>query len=97
MLQLTGRVGIHFIAELEAPINKLLEENVKAIITANCSLPLTGKGVVNLILTDLALITVEKEGLVLREIAPDVDRSEVIEKTDATLIIAPDIKEMFSN
>ena len=27
MLQLTGRVGIHFIAELEAPINKLLEEN----------------------------------------------------------------------
>ena len=66
-------------------------------ILKDCTLPLTGKGVVDLILTDLALITVEKEGLVLREIAPGVDKSEVIEKTDTKLIISPDLKEMFSN
>ena len=61
----------------------------------NCTLPLTGKSVVNLILTDLALITVEKEGLVLRELAPGVDKNEVIEKTGATLTIDSNIKEMF--
>ena len=64
-------------------------------ILKDCTLPLTGKSVVNLILTDLALITVEKEGLVLRELAPGVDKNEVIEKTGATLIIDSNIKEMF--
>ena len=64
-------------------------------ILKNCTLPLTGKSVVNLILTDLALITVEKEGLVLRELAPGVDKNEVIEKTGATLTIDSNIKEMF--
>tara|TARA_B110000116_G_C16554531_1_gene454656 strand:- start:466 stop:765 length:300 start_codon:yes stop_codon:yes gene_type:complete len=66
-------------------------------ILKHCTLPLTGRGVVNIILTDLALIAVEKEGLILKEIAPGVEKSEVIEKTDATLIIAPDLKTMFSN
>ncbi len=66
-------------------------------ILKHCTLPLTGRGVVNMILTDLALITVEKEGLILKELAPGVEKSEVIEKTEATLIIAPDLKAMFSN
>jgi 3-oxoacid CoA-transferase subunit B len=58
-------------------------------------LPLTGRGVVNWIVTDLALIEyVEGTGLVLRERAPGVDVEEIVEKTDAELIIQGTIPEM---
>lgn len=63
-------------------------------ILKNCSLPLTGIGVVNLIITDLAVIQVTKEGLVLLEHAPDVTVDEVVEKTEASLTISKNIKEI---
>lgn len=61
-----------------------------------CSLPLTGRGVVDVIITDLALITVESGGLLLRELAPGVSEREVREKTAAPLRTAPDAREMFA-
>jgi 3-oxoacid CoA-transferase subunit B len=51
-----------------------------------CTLPLTGKGVVNSIMTDLAVIDVTPEGLVLRECAPGVSVDDVRKATAATLI-----------
>ena len=66
-------------------------------IVKTCSLPLTGKGVVNVIITDIAFISVEREGLLLREIAPGVSEREVLEKTEAPLRIASDLREMFAN
>ena len=65
-------------------------------IVEQCTLPLTGKAVVDLIVTDLALISVEKEGLLLRELAPGVDEDEVREKTAAPLRASPDLCEMFA-
>lgn len=65
-------------------------------IVKTCTLPLTGKGVVNVIITDIAFITVEPEGLLLREIAPGVSESEVMEKTEAPLRVASDLREMFA-
>ena len=64
-------------------------------IVEACTLPLTGKGVVDVIITDLAFITVESEGLLLRELAPGVSEREVREKTAAPLQVASDLCEMF--
>ena len=54
-------------------------------IVKNCTYPLTGIGCVNTIVTDIAVIDVEKDGLVLREIAPGWTPEEVQELTEASL------------
>ncbi len=59
----------------------------EAKIVERCSLPLTGAGVVHTIITELAVIDVTKDGLVLRELAQGVTAGEVVEKTGAKLII----------
>ena len=50
-------------------------------IVDNCSLPYTGKGVVQRIITDLCVLDVTPDGLVLVELAPGVDEAEVRAKT----------------
>ena len=65
-------------------------------ILNECSFPLTGKGVVDVIVTELALIFVEENGLVLKELAPGVSEDEVCGKTEAPLIISPELREMFT-
>jgi 3-oxoacid CoA-transferase subunit B len=62
-------------------------------ILKKCTLPLTGLRVVDTIVTDLGLIQVTKEGLVLKELAPGVSVEQVKAATEADLKVAPDIKE----
>ena len=52
-------------------------------ILPKCNLPLTGVGVVNLIITDLGVIEVTSAGLKLVELAPGVTKDELSEKTGA--------------
>ena len=63
-------------------------------ILNECALPLTGRCVVHRIITDLAVIDVTAEGLVLRELAPGVSAREIQEKTEPRLLIPSDIFEM---
>ena len=63
-------------------------------IVRECALPLTGRRVVHRIITDLAVIDVTDEGLVLREVAKGVSAREVQERTEPTLRVPPDLREM---
>jgi 3-oxoacid CoA-transferase subunit B len=59
-------------------------EDIK--IVEKCTLPLTGKGVVNVVITDLGVMEVTAQGLKLLELAPGVTREDIQAKTATKLI-----------
>jgi 3-oxoacid CoA-transferase subunit B len=60
-------------------------------ILEECALPLTGRGVVHQVITDLAVLDVTPDGLVLRELAPGVSAKDVQERTEPTLLVPHDV------
>lgn len=63
-------------------------------ILKECTYPLTAKECVNVIITDIAVIEVTKEGLLLKEVAPGWTVEEVQAVTEAELLVAGDLKEI---
>jgi 3-oxoacid CoA-transferase subunit B len=63
-------------------------------ILKECTLPLTGQSVVHDIVTELCWIRVTTEGLVLTEVAEGMDVVEVQARTDARLLVSPDLRVM---
>jgi 3-oxoacid CoA-transferase B subunit len=63
-------------------------------ILKKCTYPLTAKGKVNMIITDLAVMEVTSKGLLLKEIAPGITVEQLQSVTEAKLIIASDLKEI---
>ncbi|HOY01603.1 CoA transferase subunit B [Zoogloea sp.] len=68
----------------------IMEHTAKgeAKIVRECSLPLTGAGVVNLIVTDLCVFEVRPEGLALVDLAPDTTLDDVRDNTEADFVVA---------
>jgi acetate CoA/acetoacetate CoA-transferase beta subunit len=66
----------------------------EAKILKQCNLPLTAAGEVDMIVTDMGVMKVTPQGLLLTELAPETTVEEVISMTEAELIIAEDLKVM---
>ena len=66
------------------------QKDGSAKILKKCTLPLTAVGVVDFIVTELGVMEMTKEGIVLRELAPGVTIEDIQAKTEAALIM-PDI------
>src|SRR5277367_6735391 len=65
-------------------------------ILKKCTLPLTGVGVVDTIVTEMAYIRVTKDGLVLEEVAPGLTAEDVQKATEAKLVVSAGLKVMES-
>ena len=63
-------------------------------ILKECTLPLTAAGQVNMIITEMGVMDITHEGIVLRELHPEFTVEQVQEATGATLIIDPNLKPM---
>ncbi len=63
-------------------------------ILKECRLPYTAVGVVDMIITEMGVMEVTKDGIVLTELHPDYTVEQVQEATEATLIISSDLREM---
>ena len=61
-------------------------------ILKQCTLPLTAKEQVDIIVTEMGLMRVTKEGLVLEELGPEATVEDVVAATDANLIVSPNLK-----
>lgn len=63
-------------------------------ILKRCTLPLTGVGVVDTIVTEMAYIRVTKDGLVLEEVAPGLAAEDVQRATEAKLVVSGNLRSM---
>ena len=63
-------------------------------ILKKCTLPYTALGVVKMIVTEMGVLEVTPEGLVLTELHPDFTKEQVQEATEAKVIVSPNLKPM---
>ena len=77
--------GVGRVVVLMEHVAKKKDGSTDLKILSNCNLPLTGVGVVNVIITDLGVMEVTAAGLKLLELAPGVTREEITAATGCTL------------
>jgi len=63
-------------------------------ILKECRLPYTAVGVVDMIVTEMGVMEITRDGIVLKELHPDYTAEQVQEATGCRLMISPDLKEM---
>jgi 3-oxoacid CoA-transferase subunit B len=74
---------------------KAKDGSVDPKLLHKCNLPLTGAGVVDMVITDLAVFNIDRtgSGMTLIELAPGVTVDEVTKKTEASFKIDPKLKD----
>ena len=75
--------GVKHVVVLMEHVAKKKDGSEEIKILPKCTLPLTGVGVINRIITDLCVLDITPDGLFLVELAPGVTKEEVIAKTGA--------------
>ena len=78
--------GVKSVVVLMEHVARKKDGSFELKILPNCTLPLTGVGVVDRIITDLAVMDITPHGLKVVEMAPDVTREELQAKTGVTLL-----------
>ena len=69
-------------------------KRIEKKLLKECRLPLTAVGVVDLIITEMCVIAVTDKGFVLKELHPDYTVQDVLDATEADVIVPDDLKEM---
>jgi len=64
----------------------------KPKLLKRCTLPLTGAGVVDMVVSDLGVFAITRDGVVLVEVAPGVTVEEIRDKTEAAVSLHPDLR-----
>jgi 3-oxoacid CoA-transferase subunit B len=70
------------------------DKNGNPKLVEECAYPLTGRECVSLIVTDIAVLEVTPQGLVLSEVAPGWTAEDVQQETEPHLIVSPDLTDM---
>jgi 3-oxoacid CoA-transferase subunit B len=60
-------------------------------LLGRCTLPLTGRGVVDMVITDLGVFTIARGRMTLTELAPGVSLAEIRDKTEASFTTLPSL------
>jgi 3-oxoacid CoA-transferase B subunit len=87
-----GGMDLAFCAKRVICLTEHTTKDSKPKLVKKCSVPLTAPECVDLVITDIAVIEVTKQGMVLKETAPDWTAEEVQALTEPRLIISPDLK-----
>jgi len=66
-------------------------------ILKKCKLPFTAVGVVDMIITEMGVMEIRKEGIVLSELNPEYTLEEIRKATEAELILSSDLKEIYGD
>jgi 3-oxoacid CoA-transferase subunit B len=77
--------GVKHVVVLMEHVAKKKDGSEEIKILPKCTLPLTGLGVINRIITDLGVLDITPKGLKLLELAPGVTKEEIVAKTGAPI------------
>jgi 3-oxoacid CoA-transferase B subunit len=91
---LGGGQDLAFCAKKVIALTTFCTKDGAAKVVKECTQPLTAPRCVDQIITDIAVLDVTPEGLVLREVVPGWTAEEVQALTDAKIIVPPDVQEM---
>ncbi len=82
--------GVKRVVVVMEHVAKSKDGSIDLKVLKACSLPLTGKGVVDMIITDFGVFTIDKEGggMTLIEVAPDMTVEEIVARTEANFRVS---------